>query len=131
MKDEELFSVCALVLDDKGNLLACSRRGRPNDLGLPGGKIDPGETPDQALARELREETGIEALEIYPIFERGEDTAGGRPSRTYYVHVFQGEPKSMEEGIEVSWVEPKRLLEKNCSFRNYNKRLFDALNWRP
>lgn len=127
MEDKLLFSVCALVINDKGEVLAVSRRGKPEDLGLPGGKIDPGETPHEAVVRELREETALVAGDIYPIFERGEDTAGGRPSRTYYVHGFTGEPKTSEEGLHVSWVKPERLFEKNCSFREYNVKLFASL----
>lgn len=55
--------VCAgaVVRDDAGRLLLV-RRGHPPGLGrwsLPGGRIEPGETPAQAAAREVAEETGL------------------------------------------------------------------------
>lgn len=124
---KELFSVCALVINNRGEILCCSRRNKPDDLGLPGGKIDPGETPDQAMLRELKEETGITAIVFHNIFERGEETADGRMSRTYYVSKYEGEPASQEEGITVSWQKPSRLLEENCSFREFNRQLLHTI----
>jgi 8-oxo-dGTP diphosphatase len=62
--------VAALIVRD-AKLLVCQRR-RDDSHGLqwefPGGKIEPGESPAQALIRELREELGIDATigrEIY------------------------------------------------------------------
>lgn len=52
----------AVVRDASGRLLLV-RRGHEPALGkwsLPGGRIEPGESPQQAAAREVREETGLE-----------------------------------------------------------------------
>src|ERR1700687_5649359 len=57
-----LVSAVALVDADGRVLLAQRPAGKPM-AGLwefPGGKVDPGETPEQALVRELQEELGIE-----------------------------------------------------------------------
>ncbi len=55
--------VCGLITDSEGRVLCC-RRPNHKHLGgkweLPGGKCEAGETPATALARELREELGIE-----------------------------------------------------------------------
>lgn len=66
--------VAAVITDDGGRLLL-ARRPAHKKLGLkwefPGGKVEPGETPASALARELREELGIEVtgLESLPRFQ--------------------------------------------------------------
>ena len=59
-----MTTVVAGVLTRGGEALACRRRGDQDHAGkweFPGGKVEPGETPEQALARELREELRIEA----------------------------------------------------------------------
>jgi 8-oxo-dGTP diphosphatase len=53
--------VGAVVLDDAGRLLLV-RRGRQPSRGLwslPGGRVEPGESPTEAVAREVLEETGL------------------------------------------------------------------------
>lgn len=57
--------VCGVILDGRGGFLACQRAPGSKLGGLwefPGGKIDTGESPREALQRELREELGIETL---------------------------------------------------------------------
>jgi 8-oxo-dGTP diphosphatase len=57
------LSVKALVRDDAGHYLFLRRSpSSKNNAGkwdMPGGKVDPGETFDTALVREIREETGL------------------------------------------------------------------------
>ncbi len=59
-----MLTVAAALIERDGKLLVCQRR-RGDTLGLlwefPGGKLESGETPATALARELREELGVEA----------------------------------------------------------------------
>jgi 8-oxo-dGTP diphosphatase len=54
--------VCGVILDEDGKVLAC-RRSLDRHLGglweFPGGKVEAGEAPESALARELLEELGI------------------------------------------------------------------------
>ncbi len=64
-------TVVAALIESDGKLLVCQRR-RTDSFGLmwefPGGKLEPGETPAQAIARELHEELGVTARigsEIY------------------------------------------------------------------
>jgi len=59
----ELTVVAALILRDSKILVCQRRRDDTHSLQweFPGGKVEPGEVPKDALARELREELGVEA----------------------------------------------------------------------
>src|SRR4051794_11641248 len=59
--NEPVVCAGAVIRDDAGRLLLI-RRGRQPSLGLwslPGGRVEAGESPSQAAAREVREETGL------------------------------------------------------------------------
>ncbi|MCB0712998.1 MAG: NUDIX domain-containing protein [Ignavibacteriae bacterium] len=55
-------SVGAIIRDDEGNILL-QKVSFDERWSIPGGAIDPGETPEEAVVREVREETG---LHVYP-----------------------------------------------------------------
>jgi 8-oxo-dGTP diphosphatase len=68
-----VWVVAAALINDEGQLLLAERplgKTRPGIWEPPGGKIEEGETPEQALVRELREEIGIDVREedLEPLF---------------------------------------------------------------
>src|ERR1700675_3548699 len=91
-----IVEVVAAVIERDGRILIGQRkpRGRhPGKWEFPGGKVEPGEEPRAALARELREELGIEAR-IGQEIERYDFSYGqGTPLRLIFFRVteFTGE----------------------------------------
>ena len=68
-------NVAAVVLDETGEHLLLQRRDKPGEpvrgmLELPGGRWRAGEAPDQAVAREVSEETGVELVEMVTAVDR-------------------------------------------------------------
>ncbi|MFH8755521.1 (deoxy)nucleoside triphosphate pyrophosphohydrolase [Streptomyces atroolivaceus] len=92
-----------------GRLLAARRSAPPELAGrweLPGGKLEPGESGEQALVRELREELGVETepLERIP----GEwPLKPGYVLRVWTVRLLSGEPSPLEDHDELRWLAPE------------------------
>jgi mutator protein MutT len=55
--------VAAVIRDEQGNVLL-GRRSDNGKWGLPAGAIDPGETPAEAIVREVYEETGLHVIPV-------------------------------------------------------------------
>lgn len=63
-------AVAAFILNEKDELLVCRRANSPakGTLDLPGGFIDPNETAEEGIAREIAEEIGVTATGIRYLF---------------------------------------------------------------
>ena len=95
-----MVQVVAAIIERQGKILIGRRKAaqsHPLQWEFPGGKVEPGETPAQALARELEEELGLRGA-AGPEIVRYEYTYAGRdPIRLFFFRVteFQGEPTNV------------------------------------
>jgi mutator protein MutT len=120
------IGVGALIMNKDGRICAISRKNNTMDLGLPGGKVDPGETEDEALKRELREELGIKVKKYHRLFASPDEC--GYWFITYFVYDYTGRPHDAEKkGAIVTWVPPLRMISPFNSFAEYNFGLLSYL----
>lgn len=111
-----MLTVVAALIESEGKLLVCQRRrGDRFELQweFPGGKREPGETLEAALARELQEELGVTAQigpEVHRLRHKYRETAELFEIVFFAATVAPGEIRNLEfERIE--WRKPESLLE--------------------
>ena len=72
-RQAKLAAVALIFNEDKTMLLGVSRKDNHALFGLPGGKVDIGESMHEGVIREVKEETGIDVKSAAPVFLREED----------------------------------------------------------
>jgi len=104
--------VVAALVREEGRILMSRRRAdqaMPNLWEFPGGKVEPGEHPEAALVRELREELGCGitvdgihevVFHAYPDFDLY--------MLVYASRITEGRPRAVDVA-EVAWVSPAAL----------------------
>lgn len=110
-----MTTVVAAIMRRGGRMLICRRTAaQPHPLKweFPGGKVEAGESPPEALCRELREELAVPAqigdqLESYEFRYPGKDPI---LLIFYEVTAFEGEPRNCVFQ-EIRWVAPAELPE--------------------
>lgn len=110
-----LLIVVAVALIDADNRVLISKRPEGKQLAglweFPGGKLDPGETPEAALTRELKEELGIDVCEtcLAPLSFASHTYDGFHLLMPLYIcRNWDGDVVGLE-GQEIAWVKANRL----------------------
>ena len=111
------YSVTAVILNDKGQVLAVSRKDDHSDFGLIGGWVDTkDDSLEMAICREIKEETGL-IVKPTNLLQVLSMNRGGNMSYSYYVKDYEGEIETDEPHI-VKWTDFEEI--KNGSFGYWN-----------
>jgi 8-oxo-dGTP diphosphatase len=109
---KEVHVAVGVILDSTNRILITRRGDDAHQGGLwefPGGKVESGETVQDALQRELREELGISIGVASPLLEVHHDYGDKKVFLdVYLVREFSGEPKGLE-GQPLEWIAEHQL----------------------
>ena len=99
---------CVGVICFRGDAVLLIRRGqapRAGEWSLPGGRIEPGESEPDAALRELREETGVEAVLGEKVAVIDADFEGfAYRLHDYAAEWVSGEPVGADDALEAAFV---------------------------
>lgn len=126
---KHLHVAVGVIQNKQGQILIAKRAASAHQGGLwefPGGKVDAGESLQQALRRELKEELAIEVVHSEPLIQIRHDY----PDKSVFLDVhkvtdFVGDAKG-NEGQPIIWVEPGNL--KSFEFPAANRPIINAIN---
>ena len=133
MSDKESPSVMVdAIVERDDKLLLVKRKKDPfkGSLIFPGGKVDIGEKVEDAVKRELREETSleIELTDILGVYsDPARDPRGHRISVTFIARIISGEAKAADDAESIEWLPLND--QRNLAF-DHNKILKDYQQWR-
>lgn len=124
---KSLDIVCGAILEDGKLLIA--KRGKGTGEGFyefPGGKVEIGETREEALIREMKEELNIDiTFPEYLISIQDKQDETPLQVHAYLCHIKKGTP-ALSVHTEMYWVAPKELYE--YKFQDADKGILDKIN---
>lgn len=138
-----VIAACILLVkhdaDGSPLVLTVSRKTNAADIGIPGGKMDDADSSlAHAAVRELLEETGytVDPTKLLQVLvadgDTGLDTITSCACTTFIVidnmlNLVTSTVDATEKGV-IAWLPPSSLVQPNCSFAAYNRRLLAAVN---
>lgn len=124
----------AVIVNARGRVLAFERASNPGAWQFPQGGLDLGETPEQAMFREVREETGLTrrhvrlldrhpTLLVYELPRRSQSKKNGMGQVQYWFYLrWKGDPDvvpepPVDEFRAAAWMTPAQVVRGAVPFR--------------
>lgn len=109
---DKYITVAAALIEKDGRYLIAKRRLTDRFGGLwefPGGKLEPGESPKEALERELREELGLKARAQKLFMETSHDFGNITVKLLVFHAHASNDPVVLSDHEEIAWAAPRDL----------------------
>ncbi|MEU3625036.1 NUDIX hydrolase [Amycolatopsis coloradensis] len=110
VSDSTVRCVGGIVHDAQGRILLIRRANEPGRglWSVPGGRVEPGETDEVAVIREMREETG---LDVMPGTYVGNARRGPYDIHDYACSVTGGTLRAGDDADDARWIDAVTLIE--------------------
>ncbi|WP_414942969.1 NUDIX hydrolase [Amycolatopsis sp. cmx-11-32] len=120
--------VGGIVHDERGRILLIRRANEPGRglWSVPGGRVEPGETDEAAVIREMREETG---LNVMPGTYVGNACRGRYDIHDYACSVTGGTLRAGDDADDARWIDAVTLIELDESGRLAELLLVTLRDW--
>lgn len=134
--DEPLLAAYAVVMDEWGGLLWVTHPRDTGGWGLPGGKVEQGESGAEAAARMVFQLTGLRlpANEFVPLVAASVNPPKGLRGATFWTttylyirRVARDFVLIAPQELEAEWVLPARLTDDKCQLLDYTRKVADAM----
>jgi ADP-ribose pyrophosphatase YjhB (NUDIX family) len=124
MEHRPVLTVDAIVtriIGGKSKFLLIKRKNPPHGWALAGGLVDCGETTEQAVVRELKEETSLDSsankVLLFEVRSKPDrDPRFHAISLVYEILDFAGEPRAADDAKELSWFTYDEIQELEMAF---------------
>lgn len=111
----------AVLIEKDSKLLFAKRATEPKKgyWDTPGGFVDPGETAEECVLREVKEETTLE-IEIITLLGTRDDLYDLEPTINliYLAQVKSGTPQAHDDVSQLQWFSPDAILKEKLAFTN-------------
>lgn len=126
------ITIDAIILNDKREVLLIKRKNEPfkGFWALPGGFVDYGEKVEDAVIREVKEETGldVEIVRLFNVFSHPQrDPRGHTISIVYYCKVKGGVLKGGDDAKEAKWLQFNQDLNLAFDHNKILREFFEKL----
>lgn len=122
-----VVGVAALIFDGHGRVLLFKHTYRKFPWGLPGGALEYGEQPDEAIIREFSEETGM-TIEVTQLLLGHSSSYFHHVGLVYLCKVVRGEFRESHEISEIRYFDvsdlPPMLFDEKDLIRDVHAKLF-------
>lgn len=112
-------AVLVLLVDQQGRVLLQLRDEHaevaPNQWGTPGGRLEPGEAPDEGARRELLEETGLRVEGSLALFRHELRPSSFQPGRMTEWHIYCAATTAHEEDIVLGEGQAMRFITPDAA----------------
>jgi len=125
------FVTVDAIIEVEGSILLVKRSNPPFGYALPGGFVDYGESLEEAVKREVEEETGLKVISLKQFHTYSDPDRDPRfhTVGTVFIAKTKGSPKAGDDAQEIEWVKLENIKDMELAF-DHKRILLDYLKYR-